>query len=141
MSDEILDRREREYLTICRHQQAAHVIAADFEASSGNARDDIVVQTVVVPKRPKSLDAGHFVSRRSIILGEFRLDDDRGVEFIGNNEIWRLVETCNAFRPFRLTIAHACLAQHVLDRAFDDVAHQLADQVAVPSERTARNRS
>lgn len=55
-------------------------------------RDHVVVASPLVAKRAGSLDTRSFVPCRSIVLCQFCLYYCRGVEFIRNDEIRRLVE-------------------------------------------------
>jgi hypothetical protein len=61
------------------------------------------------------LDAGDFITRRAIVLGNFGLDDDLRVELARYDEIRRLIEAGDLLRSFRFDVRNSRFAQHILD--------------------------
>lgn len=82
------------------------------------------------------LNAGNLVTRRAIVLRKLGFYDDLWIEFIGNDEIRRLVEIRKAFRPLCPAVTDAGPGQHVFNSIFDDVSDQLADRIPMTGERT-----
>jgi len=84
------------------------------------------------------LNPRDFVPRRAIIFGDLGFDDDLRIELVRDDEIRSLVEAGHAFGSLCFAGTDASTRKNALDRAFEDVAHQLADRITMTGEWTAK---
>jgi hypothetical protein len=128
---------DREHLPTGREQELLHVLPADAETTAGDAGDDLELRLVrrlsEQAERAQMLDARDLVAGRAIVLGQFGLDDDLGIDLVGDDEVRGLIEARQPLGAFRLAEADALSAQDILDRIFDDVPDELADRILGPS--------
>ena len=72
------------------------------------------------------LHSGYLVAGGVIVFRNLRLNDNLGIELIGNDEVGRLIKSSHAFGPFRLAEAHICPGEYALDGALKHIPDQLA---------------
>jgi hypothetical protein len=60
------------------------------------------------------------------------------IEFAGNDEIRRLVETFDSFRSFGLAETDACLGEYILNRRLQAVADEFAYGVTMSGKRSSK---
>lgn len=120
-----------------------HVFAAHAKAPTSQTRDDFVAALAValagVCHLAKSYDARSFVACRAVILGEFGLDDDAGLEFVGDNEVRCLIKTSDSFGSFGFAKADAGASELFFNRCFQSIANQFADRIPVTREQALNN--
>src|SRR5262245_53661550 len=102
----MLNTFEREDLSIGCLEKTAHIIPSDFEASASYTGNHIVRTLYLVPECSKSLHARNFVACSAIIFSELGLNNHARIEFIRDDEVWRLVKSRHPFSAFRFTIAY-----------------------------------
>ena len=87
---------------------------------------------------PQVLDARDLVASGAVVFSDLRLNDDLRIEFVGYDEIRRLIKARDPFRPLRLSEANAITRQNPFDGGFKIVADEFAHGVAMPCERTPK---
>lgn len=80
------------------------------------------------------LNPRYFVARRAVVLRQFRLDHNLGIEFIGDDEVGRLLESLDALGALGLPVADAVCVKHFLNRNFHGLPDNVAHGIAVPCE-------
>jgi hypothetical protein len=133
--DKQMHRRQRKDFAVRCLKQPPHILAPHLESPTRDAGDDIVSMAGLVPERPQTLNPRNFVASRTVVLRKLRLDKRDRIELVGDDEIWRLVKSRDAFRPFRLPETYFPVRQNILDGRFDHLPHELAHRVPVRSER------
>ena len=68
------------------------------------------------------LDSCYFVASRSIVLGDFGLYNDLGIELARDDEVWSLIEAFDPFCALCFPITDSCLGQNLFDRYFKCVS-------------------
>lgn len=139
MFGELIKRLEREYLASGREDHLFHVFTTNAEAASAYAGDDLILWVVCRPtgktQFSEVLNASHLVPSCAVVFGNLRFNNDLWVKLARNDEIGRLIEPLDTFRPFCFTVTDAGLGQHVLDGRFKAVTDQLADRIAMTGKR------
>jgi len=133
--DKQMHRRQRKDFAVRCLKQPPHILAPHLESSARDAGDDIVGMAGLVPERPQTLNTGHLVAGRSVILRKLRLDKRDRIELVRDDKIRCLVKSGDAFRSFRLPETYFPIRQNIFDGRLDHFPHQLAHRVPVRSER------
>jgi hypothetical protein len=106
MLDELIKRLEREYLASGREDHLFHVFTTNAETAPAYAGDDLIFWVVCRPtgktQFSEVLNTSHLVPSGAVIFGNLRFNDNLQVKLARNNEIGRLIESLDTFRPLRL---------------------------------------
>lgn len=106
MLDELIKRLKCEYLAPSCEDHLFHIFTTNAETSSADAGDDLIFWVVCRPTRQTQfsevLNAGHLIPSGAVIFGNLRFNDNLRVKLARNNEIGRLIEPLDTFRPLRL---------------------------------------
>ena len=117
------------------------IFPSHAEAPPSDAGDDLELPLVgwlsFHAERAGVLDPGNLVPGRTVVFGELGLDDDLGIDLVGDDKVRRLIEAGEPLRAPGLAIADARSNEHVLDGILDDVANQLADGISMSGKRAA----
>ena len=105
VGNHLIQRGKSEHLAFRRGNQTTHILSAYTESPTVYACDylkiRVTVPSALIAHPGKALNARHFIPRRAVIAGYLGLDEDRGVELIGNEKVRSLVVARDALGPFR----------------------------------------
>ena len=142
MGNDLVQGGQREHLAFSHGNQTAHILPTHTESPTVYAGDHLIVRLTVraalIAHPGKALNARHFVPRRAVIAGYLGLNEDRGVELIGNEEVRCLVVARDALGPFRFSESNASTCKMLLDSSFHHIAHLLRHRVSMCGERPTK---
>jgi len=115
-----------------------HIFTADPEATTSQTSDDLISRFAFTEALLRHLaqanNSGCFVSRRAVILGQFGLNDDTGLELVGDDEIRCLIESRKPFGPFRFAESYSSQTKLLLNGRLQAVTDQFTDGVPMAGE-------
>ena len=103
-------------LALCCEDHLFHVLPTDAKATSADTCNDLIFWVVFgasgKAQFAEMLNARHLIARCTIVFSDLRLYDDLRIEFAGNDEIRRLVETFDSTKPAPLGMTRNSDSRH-----------------------------
>src|SRR5712664_2981479 len=140
MLHNLRNRLKRKDFSARGNKQLFHVFPALLESPARYACYYVVTRplrscAVAHAQGVKMLDARHLVAGRAVVFRQFCLDHNLGIEFIGDDEVGRLLESLDPLGTICFPGADAVLGQHFFNRNLYGLPDNIADGVSMPRKR------